>query len=381
MTLDREADVQFYSHHVPTRVVAGPGCLDELAKLVSGWPRQCLVVCGQRFARLSGLLEQVQEQLEAGKITGHIFDGVEPNPSTRTVLEGAERARQQQARWILALGGGSTIDAAKAIALKTVNQGKLADFAGNMRPENPPLPLVAIPTTAGTGSEVTPYAVLTDTREVDKFGIAMPELFPRLALLDARLTVSMPEAVTIDSGLDALSHAVEALFSRKRSLFSDLVAERAAWMVLHHLPRARQAPEDLDARAGMLEAACLAGMAIADTGTLIPHALSYPVTIRFGIPHGRATALLLPALLERLVAVQPDRCQRVGTLLGDTEQPARALRAFIESLGVAPRLGAYGMQNDCLELLAGQAYGKKHVGNTPGEWSRQDLEQLYRASC
>lgn len=373
--------MQVYSHHVPTRIIGGPGSLNDLAEHLAGWPRQCLVVCGQRFARLSGTLERVTSLLASRKIDCTVFDGVEPNPSIKTVMEGAERARQLRSRWLLAVGGGSTIDAAKAIALKAVNQGKLADFAGNMRPENEPLPLVAVPTTAGTGSEVTPYAVLTDTRAVDKFGIGMPELFPRLAVLDAELTVSMPEAVTIDSGLDALSHAVEALFSRKRSLFSDLLAERAVWMVLRHLPQARRNSGDLTARGGMLEAACLAGMAIADTGTLIPHALSYPVTIRFGIPHGRATALLLPALLEKMQEVEPERSQRVGTLLGDADQPARALRAFVEALGVAPRLGAYGMQDDCLELLARQAHGKKHLRNTPGEWSQQDLEGILRASC
>ncbi len=292
------------------------------------------------------------------------------------MFEGADLARKSRARWILAVGGGSAIDAAKAIALVAVNQGRLEDFAQGMRPENRPLPIVAVPTTSGTGTEVTPYSVLTDVERQDKFSISMPELFPVLAVLDPELTLSMPESVTLDSGLDALCHAVEALFSLRRSCFSDMFAIEAVKLVTEWLPRVRSTGDDLQARAKMQIAACLAGMAIADTGTLLPHAMGYPVTIRYGITHGRATALLEPVVLEEMSRLQPERYELVGRLLGGGDAP-EAFRKFVEGLGVAPRASAYGMRGANLEQLADCAIGKKHVQATPGEWNRQKLLEMY----
>ncbi len=369
-----------FVHFAPTRVVAGEGSLGRLGEEALFLGRKCLIVCGRRFARLSGLLGRITDQLTSKKIECFVFDQVEPNPTTETINDGAEVARSRKIRWVLGVGGGSAIDAAKAIALMAVNQGDVRSYCSGMRPENPPFPVAAVPTTSGTGSEVTAASLITDVKAGDKLGLVLPELFPRLALLDPVLTSSMPENVTVDTGLDALCHAVESCFSLRGSPYTDLLARDAIRRIVRSLPIARRDPENLGARSDMHLAATLAGLCIADTGTLVPHALGYPVTVRYGLSHGRATVLLLPAFLERMQAVDTQRADDIGGLLGPGETPPESLRMFIESLGVAPRLGAYGVNQKDAEHFCRLAAGKKHVKNSPGEWSHDLLEDLFIAS-
>jgi alcohol dehydrogenase class IV len=364
----------------PTRIVAGHGSLDRLGDEVMRLGRKCLVVSGRRSARLSGLLGRVTDLLNAKKIECSLFDQVEPNPTTDTIQDGADMARLKKIRWVLGVGGGSAIDAAKAVALMAVNQGDVRSYCAGMRPENPPFPVVAVPTTSGTGSEVTAASLITDVKAGDKLGLVLPELFPQLAVLDPALTSSMPENVTVDTGLDALCHAIESYFSRRHSPYTDVLAQEAIRRIVRSLPIARKDPENLGARSNMHLAATLSGLCIANTGTLVPHALGYPITVRYGLSHGRATALLIPAFLEKMQAVETERAEKVGRLLGGHENPPEAMRAFIESLGVAPRLGAYGIREKDAEPFSRLASGKKHVKNSMGEWSGSVLQDVFRRS-
>lgn len=372
--------VNQFAHHMPTRLLVGPGSLDKLGEDVARIARRVVLVTGRRAARLTGVLERIQEQLQAAKVESVVFDQIEPNPTIETIRDGADFARREKARCAIGIGGGSALDAAKAIALMTVHQEDIRDFFAGLRPTHPPLPIVAVPTTAGTGSEVTQYSVVTDVQAGDKASLAMPELFPRLAVLEPSLTASMPDAVTVDTGLDAVSHAVEALFSTRRSVFSDLYARSALDKAINNLAKARAQPDDLVVREWMQLAATFGGMAIADTATLVPHALSYPVTVRYDLPHGRATALILPAFLERMTEYEPERVAFIGRLLGDQADAPAALRGFIERLGVAPRLGAYGVHDSDFELFCRQAKDKAHLGRTPGEWTEESLAEIYRRS-
>lgn len=369
-----------FVHFAPTRVIAGNGSLDRLGEEAGRLGRTCLIVSGRRFARLSGLLDRVTEQLTSNKIECHLFDQVEPNPTTGTIHDGAELARSRKVRWVLGLGGGSAIDAAKAIALMAVNQGDVHSYCSGMRPENPPFPVVAVPTTSGTGSEVTAASLITDVKAGDKLGLVLPELYPRLAVLDPALVMSMPENVTVDTGLDALCHAIESYFSRRHSPYSDLLAQETVRRVVRSLPIARRDPENLGVRSDMHLAATLGGLCIADTGTLVPHALGYPVTVRYGLAHGRATALLIPAFLQRMQAAEPERAEKIGALLGSGENPPESMRALIESLGVAPRLGAYGILEKDAEPFCRLAQEKKHVKNSMGEWSQDVLQAVFKES-
>ncbi len=373
-----------FAHHMPTRLIFGPGSIERLSDEVARIRHRCLIVTGRRSARLSGLLEKVQDALLSAQIESVLFDQVEPNPTLSTITDGAKLAQEKQIKWILGIGGGSALDAAKAIALTAANGSDIKEFVCGARPARPPLPLVVVPTTSGTGSEVTPYSVVTDPAECDKFGISNPHLFPRVAILDPELTTSMPEKVSVDTGLDALSHAVEALLSSLRSPFSDMYATEAIELVFKSLPSVREDGSFIPGRSSMQLAACLAGMAITDARTLVPHALSYPITVFYDIPHGRACCLLLPAFLERLSDLDDEfvqaRVTKIGGLLGNKDDAPDALRSFMESVGVAPRLGAYGVQDSEIERFAKQSTGKGHLDISPGEWSMEDLLDLYRRS-
>jgi alcohol dehydrogenase class IV len=190
----------------------------------------------------------------------------------------------------------------------------------------------------------------------------------------------MPENVTVDTGLDALCYAVGSWFSRRRSPCTDLLAQEAIRRIVRSLPIARKDPENLGARSDMHLAATLSGMAIANTGTLVPHALGYPVTVRYGLSHGRTTALLIPAFLEKMQAFEPERVEKAGELLGERENPPLAMRLFIESLGVAPRLGAYGIREKDAEPFSRLAQAKKHVKNSMGEWTENLLQDVFKES-
>lgn len=377
---DWKAGLESFVHFAPTRVIGGQGSLDRLAEVAGQFGRKCLIVSGRRSARLSGLLGRVTDLLASRKIEYALFDQVEPNPTTGTIQDGADTARSQKVRWMLGIGGGSALDAAKAIALMAVNQGDIRSYCTGMRPENPPFPVVAIPTTSGTGSEVTAASLITDVKAGDKLGLVLPELFPQIAILDPALTLTMPENVTVDTGLDALCHAVESWFSRRRSPCTDLLAQEAIRRIVRSLPIARKDPENLGARSDMHLAATLSGMAIANTGTLVPHALGYPVTVRYGLSHGRTTALLIPAFLEKMNAFEPERAEKAGELLGDRGNPSQAMRAFIESLSVAPRLGAYGIREKDAEPFSRLAQAKKHVKNSMGDWTETMLQEVFKAS-
>jgi len=372
--------VEIFTHHNPTRLIQGVGSLARLADEVARIQRRCMLVTGRRAVRLSGLLERVQDGLLEARIESVLFDRVEPNPTVATVEEGAGFAREKGAAWILAVGGGSALDAAKAISLAATNGGKFEEYLGGRKPERPPLPVLTVPTTAGSGSEVTPDAFITHLAEGDQVRLSSPLLFPRLAILDPAVTVSLPEAVTVSSGLDALCHAIEAQCSKRRSVWSDLFARSALDRITRNLPRVRACGDDLEARAEMQLGATLAGLAMADAATLVPHALAYPVTVRYDLPHGRAVALLLPAFLERLREILPERVAFVGRVLGSEAEPGAALRSFVEGLGVAPRLGAYGIHEKEIPQFVERARAKPMLEPTPGEWGPEALAELYRQS-
>jgi alcohol dehydrogenase len=320
------------------------------------------------------------EILDGIKVESVLFDQVEPNPTEDTIREGAALARSSRVRWILGLGGGSAIDSAKCIALTAVNQGNIRQFADGMLPENDPFPVVAIPTTSGSGSEITPYAEVTDVQQVDKYKIKLSVLFPRLAILDPSLTLTMPETVTVNTGLDALCHAIEAFYSIQRSPATDLLAKDAMVRIVENLPLVRKQADNLQVRMEMQLAAAQAGAIVANTDTLLPHTMSRPITVRYDLPRGRATALLMPGFLERMKEIEPQKTEILGKVLNFEEDLPAGFRKYVESLGVAPSLSAYGMNDSEIDSFTKKVVGRNGLSNTPGDWSRDDLSELYRAS-
>lgn len=293
-----EAPASVWSHAHPVRVTAGIGALDRLPSLV---PEQgmLLLVTSAGFTR-RGVTQRLVEQLGASRVV--VYDEVTPNPELDSLDQAAVRLRQAQPVGIVALGGGSVMDAAKVLAVTLPSplvQPLTEVFRHGSQPKWPQrLPVVAIPTTSGTGAEVTPFATVWDQPTRAKHSLAGEYMYPAHALLDPELTLTLPHDETLFPGLDAISHALESLWNRHRTPVSAALSLQALSMAVEALPLVLEQPRNLKARARMQQASLLAGLAISHTRTAVAHSVSYPLTSHFGVPHGLACSFTLPELLR-----------------------------------------------------------------------------------
>jgi len=363
-----------FTWHLPTRIVFGKGRLAELpANLESGW-RRIFIVTDKTIAGRTDALDRTRKLLEDRETA--VFDGVEENPGFATIEAGSRAARDFGAELVVGLGGGSCLDAAKGVALKIRNRGPLERYLRGEMLEDDPLPVVGIPTTSGTGSEVTPYAVFTDAAAANKVGYSHPGLFPRVAAIDPVLTYSMPETVILNTGLDVLSHAAEAYLSTAAFPLNDALALHALETARSRLPGAvRKNAEDMD---HMSFAAMLAGVAITNASTILPHVAGYPLTVFHGVPHGRASAVMLVAVLpflrERTSA--PEKIAVLDRMFGGPD----ALGKYLGGLGVSARLSDYGVREEEIALYAQKTIVKGDIRITPAEVTEEILAEIYRSA-
>ena len=270
----------FYSK---TKVCYGKGALDNLQKL----PGKDVFIVTDAFIATTGFVEEVKSHLSMGVLCT-IFDKVEADPSLDTITIATHLFMKSEADIIIAIGGGSAIDAAKAIAY----------FANHADLQSQPPYLVVIPTTSGTGSEVSSFAVVTDKKNNLKIPLQDDMLIPDLAILDARFTRTMPASITAATGMDVLTHAIEAYVSTQTNIFTSIYAETAIKIVFKYLPRAYTNGDDMEAREQLILASCMAGMAFNNSGLGITHSVAHSLGGLFHIPHGVANAVLLPYVIE-----------------------------------------------------------------------------------
>lgn len=276
----------------------GINAIEDNYKALKGLGKQALIVTGQGgSSRKIGALNDMCIALQQLSITWKLFDQVEANPSIATIRAGAHMAQACQADFIVGIGGGSPLDAAKAIAILALNEISDDEILNQRFGEV--LPVVAIPTTAGTGSEVTPYSILTFPQLETKKSIASPKIIPRLAFLDPAYTRALPYRITVDTAVDAYSHALESYLAVKSTPLSELYAKEALGILGSELKKLTEDRElDLNQREALLYGSMLGGMAISSTGTSIPHAMGYYLTYFKGVPHGRANGMIMPAYMD-----------------------------------------------------------------------------------
>ena len=290
--------------YMPTRLFTGHDCIAQHADVLCGLGASCLVVTDKVGAKASGALDDVTRTLDSQGISYVIWDGVTENPPVAACIEAGGLAAQSEAQFVLGIGGGSSLDAAKAIAVFAANPA--LDEAGfyAMAWEHNPLPIALVGTTAGTGSEVTKVSVLTDAA-MRKHSIHDDRLYATVAFGDSRHTYTCPDTVTLSCGVDVIAHATESYFSRKADEISRAFAVRAIRLALQPLAIASQGPRtakskdpDLWWRESLYEASILGGLAINTTGTCFPHNVGYYLTETYHVPHGFASAIFLPAMIE-----------------------------------------------------------------------------------
>lgn len=335
-----------WSYHQPVHIIAGAGCLAQLPTLLRG--RSALLVTFPE-ARALGLVDRLQVLL--GDQLRGVVDGIAPNPDVAWMAPLYEAVHRDHADvdCLIALGGGSAIDSAKALLCATPS-GRFNELLavleqGGSLPAGPHKALIAIPTTAGTGSEVTPWATLWDQAGGRKHSLHQACTWPEAALVDAELMHSLPAGATLASGLDALSHALEALWNVHRNPVSTALAVQAAQAIVRTLPALMQDLDNARLRAAMAEAALLAGLAFSNTKTALAHSLSYDITLAHGVVHGIACSFSLPQVMELALGVDPDVDAALRSIFeADGDQTAVArLRAFLEGLGVATDPAHYGV--------------------------------------
>ena len=352
-----------WTYHNPVDIHAGAGSLARLPEILNG--RDCVLVTFPEAPAL-GLVEQVS-QLLGERLRGVIAE-VQPNPDVQWLAPLYEHVHQ---RWedvpcLVALGGGSAIDTAKALMCATPS-GSFADLLGALKqdaalPDGAHKSLIAVPTTAGTGSEVTPWATIWDQAGGRKHSLHQPWTWPEAAIIDPTLMLSLPAATTLASGLDALSHALESIWNVNRNPVSTALASSAAQRIQRVLPALMQDLGNVALRAEMAQAALLAGLAFSNTKTALAHSLSYEITLHHGVTHGIACSFSLPLVLEMALGSDAETDQALrGIFRADSNETAIAtLRDFLNGLGVATDPADYGVSaNDWGDMVRMASQGPR----------------------
>lgn len=372
-----------------TRLVFGVNAVERVGQLTAELGVKKILLVTDAGIVSAGHAGRVISLLEKQGLQVVCFDQVEENPSTQCVERCVEVARLLDIDGIIGLGGGSSMDTAKGCNFIFTNGGQMKDYWGIGKARLPMLPLIAIPTTGGTGSECQSFALITDENTHQKMACGDPKAAARIALLDPALTLSQPPHVTACSGIDAIAHAVETAVTRRRTPLSLLFSREAFRLTIAGLPRVLGNPRDIEARGWMLLGAALAGTAIENSMLGAAHSAANPLTARFGTPHGRAVGLMLPHIV-RFNAQDPAAAQTYAELAGTaglcapTEPPATAaetLATHLESLldlAKLPRsLSDCGAHNGDLVRLADEAAKQWTAQFNPRAVSSVDFQQLY----
>ncbi len=320
-----------FNFHMPVHVVSGEGAVARNSTLLRTLGRRCLIVTGGSSAKLSGALADVTAALDLWEIGWSVYDGIGPNPLVSACHEAGVVARRVRAEFIIGIGGGSPLDAAKATAIFAANEALSPMDIFQREGANPPLPLALIGTTAGTGSEVSPVSVLTIDESGRKKSISGADCYARIAFADPAYTHSAPFRVTVSTALDAFAHATEGWFSPHLSDPVRLFAVKGLpmlWNGLVWLDKNTHLP-DRKMRERLYYGSLYAGIVLSACGTAFPHPLGYVLTEDFGIPHGRACTAFLPAFLERGKEFEPERAEAYYQVLGTDDE---TLRGVVERL-------------------------------------------------
>ncbi|NLG83799.1 MAG: iron-containing alcohol dehydrogenase [Firmicutes bacterium] len=374
---------------LPTRVNVSRGAFTEVTREAMALGRTVLVVTGRSAMHRTGVLARLREAVEEAGGRFVLFDRVFPNPTTDLIDEGADLARREKAEVVVGLGGGSAMDTAKAVAMAAKSSRPAAElFFAPLSPETPALPIIAVPTTSGTGSEVTPIAVMTDPRRRRKIGVSHHRFYPTVALVDPELTTTMPPAVTASSGMDALAHAVESYLSKNATAISALFAEEAVRLVFQHLETASQNGNDLGARTGMAIAAVMGGVTLAQAGTILGHAVGMGIGGVMEVDHGAIVGLLLP---EVLTFVLPHSLSRLARLAHRTdlvppateerraaEEFIAAVRRLVTNLPLPPNLAAMGCDPARLPEMVRNTMEQRALQNLPVVPGPAEVEDFLR---
>ena len=375
-----------FQFSVPQDVIVGSGSaekLGEAAKKLGG--THALIISGPHLTKM-GHVKHCADLLAAAGIASDAFTETEGNPSTETVAKAAEMYKSCGADFLVAFGGGSPMDVAKAVAVVAKFGGKITDYEGAGTVPGEPVPLIALPTTAGTGSEVTAAAVITDHSRNYKLTVFDAKLIPKAAILDPDFLTTAPAGIAAACGIDAMVHAIEAYISRAASPFSDAMAEKALELIGKNLRRYVANRTDLEAASGMLTGSLFAGIAFSWARLGDVHAMSHPVSAYFDVPHGVANAILLPTVMEFNALADDGKYENIYDYIAlnpsseyfEPQDLVELLKELNESLGIPACLADVGVKADNFDAMADDAMKSGNIAVNPRTTTKKDILALYQ---
>lgn len=373
---------------MPKQIISGAGALKQAEGSMAGLGKKALVVTDEVMIRL-GNLAHVEEALKSCGIQYAVYSGISGEPTDVMIAEGLEIYKREGCDFLVALGGGSPIDSMKAIGALVGNGGVITDYLGKVIEKETP-PMVAVPTTAGTGSEATQFTIITDTGRDIKMLLKGSVLMPTLAVIDPQFTMTAPSAITAATGLDALTHAVEAYTSRRAQPLSDVFALSAVKRIFTWLPEAFRHGDNVQAREEMSLAALEAGIAFNNASVTIVHGMSRPIGALFHVPHGISNAMLLEKCLSYVLDGAYERFGRLGREIGvaapgtgDREASESFLKAVVDICRICeiPTLREYGIEKESytkvIDKMSEDAMASGSPSNTRKEISVEDVRAIY----
>lgn len=376
-----------FTFTVPQDIIFGMGSLKRLPELLEKNGSRKMLLISDRGLESLGVVAKVEDIVKTSGIEVAKFLDVEPNPSVDTVNSATKAYQETESTSIVALGGGSPMDVAKAVGVLAKFGGQITEYEGAHKVPGKIVPIIAIPTTAGTGSEVTAFSVITDTSRNYKLTVFSYELIPSYALLDPELIMTAPASIAASCGVDALIHAWEAYTSRDASPFSDAMAEKAMELIGANLRRFVANRQDEEAACAMMSGSMFAGIAFAWARLGNIHAMSHPVSAFFHVPHGVANSILLPTIVEYNALADHGRYEKIYNYISKEKEPvmdfipemlADEARELLKDLGIPSKLSDVGVTEDKIPQMAADAMKSGNILANPRQSAQKDIEMLYR---
>lgn len=377
-----------YSFELPTRIEFGVGVIETLAELVVGLGGRRVLLVSDPGLVAAGVVGRVSAILTAADLDVITFTEVEPEPEAEGVMAGARLCKDEDRQVVVGVGGGSALDTAKSIALMACNTGHIRDFTGLDVPSEPGLPVIAVPTTAGTGSECAVWSVISEKAQNVKYGIGGRNMTATVALCDPALSVSLPARLTIGTGLDALAHGLESYVNKATQPISEALSEKSMELIARSLRTAVYNGADIGARSDMLIAATMAACAFAPTRLGLAHAMAMPLGAKAKIPHGDVISILLPEVMRFNMVANLEKFARIAHIFG-VDTRALSLREaasagvdaasqLVSDIGAPNSLAAYGVTESDLPQLAAESMESGNIVVNPRPATADDLAEIMR---
>lgn len=381
----------FTSFNTVCRIVHGFGCLEDLGEEIKRLQGSRVLVITDPGIKAAGLLEPVAVVLDRSGLPHHVFAEVEPDPKIEVVARSVEAAKAFRPDAIVGIGGGSSLDISKVTSIMLTNPGPIDAYFGMELVPAPGVPLVLIPTTAGTGSEVTSISVLSDTANNVKKGVVSRHMYARTVMLDPQLTIGLPPQITATTGMDALVHAIESYTGIRATVFTDTLNLQAIRMVAANLRKAFANGDDRRARENMLYASCIAGMAFSNTQNGLVHAIALAIGGRFHLPHGLLTAFICPWVMEYNLLAVPEKFIEISRAFGEScdgmpdveaaRLSVRAVRSLLDDLGISCKLSSYNVPREEIPALAKATMGAARlIGNNPRKPTEKEVIRILESN-